>query len=369
MLTGQQQLMDPESMQSLENECRLCFDAGDASQQLIAPCQCSGTTKWVHRCCLNQWRHHGQATNAKAMSHCPTCAYEYKLYATFDVHETRRRKRKRIRRLMRDSIFAFVGSQAVILVVALILRQFDDKQVINQIFHSFNQHKWNIQHWASGFFSLDLLHYYSAAVVLICATVGVATLCYGLLSCCFPERFPWGARERRIRYGRQETCVDDCCYSCTCYDPVPVNDTCCCWACPCDTTGGVGLDCTCGSCEGEFIVVVLLVLLVILVFVGLFVVMFLISIWIQRGGQRYLRNMHLRDIAERFAVVDHMSETDIARADRSEMDQATLKSMMQSEINTTRSIVRVHGNPVDQDQLGHQGAQAELGADGAEGNG
>lgn len=33
--------------------CRICDYAGEAANQLISPCRCSGTSKFVHEQCLN----------------------------------------------------------------------------------------------------------------------------------------------------------------------------------------------------------------------------------------------------------------------------------------------------------------------------
>lgn len=35
--------------------CRICLDI-DELPNLISPCLCSGTSKWVHKKCLNRWR-------------------------------------------------------------------------------------------------------------------------------------------------------------------------------------------------------------------------------------------------------------------------------------------------------------------------
>lgn len=84
-----------------------------------------------------------------------------------------------------------------------------------------------------------------------------------------------------------------------------------------------------------------MILIVAIVFLGLFAAMFMVSIWIQRGGQRYLRNMHLRDIAERYAVVDHMDPADVSRLSGAQLDQSQLKSRMQAEIDSTRSYINL----------------------------
>ena len=58
---------DPE-----ERQCRICFDTNDP-ESLIAPCMCSGTQRWIHRACLNEWR--AQERVPRAFTHCPTCRF------------------------------------------------------------------------------------------------------------------------------------------------------------------------------------------------------------------------------------------------------------------------------------------------------
>ena len=55
-------------------ECRICFE--DASlNQVIAPCLCDGTSRYVHPECLNRWRN----MNHRAFFHCMECNFTYKL--------------------------------------------------------------------------------------------------------------------------------------------------------------------------------------------------------------------------------------------------------------------------------------------------
>eukprot|EP00913_Durusdinium_trenchii_P029504 g27656.t1 len=56
-------------------ECRLCL--GPADDELIAPCRCAGSVRWVHRGCLDRWRASGQ--NPRAFTHCCACGFRYKL--------------------------------------------------------------------------------------------------------------------------------------------------------------------------------------------------------------------------------------------------------------------------------------------------
>jgi len=55
--------------------CRICTDASSTvdTGELIAPCLCKGSIKFVHRHCLDQWR----CTGERAFSTCPTCKFNY----------------------------------------------------------------------------------------------------------------------------------------------------------------------------------------------------------------------------------------------------------------------------------------------------
>lgn len=47
---------------------------------MISPCQCRGTSKWIHLSCLNQWRMHSQ--NSKSFYRCDQCHYQYSFRRT-----------------------------------------------------------------------------------------------------------------------------------------------------------------------------------------------------------------------------------------------------------------------------------------------
>lgn len=54
--------------------CRICLEE-DKSWDMIAPCRCTGSSKYVHIVCLNEWR--ASATNQEAFNRCFTCNYTY----------------------------------------------------------------------------------------------------------------------------------------------------------------------------------------------------------------------------------------------------------------------------------------------------
>ena len=63
-------------------ECRICFE--DASlNELISPCLCDGTSRYVHILCLDQWRQ----TGGRAFIQCSECNFKYKLTYQFPVED------------------------------------------------------------------------------------------------------------------------------------------------------------------------------------------------------------------------------------------------------------------------------------------
>ena len=55
--------------------CRICLEE-DTIDNLINPCKCSGTSKYVHKQCLNEWRM--MSINSDNYKRCELCHYFYK---------------------------------------------------------------------------------------------------------------------------------------------------------------------------------------------------------------------------------------------------------------------------------------------------
>jgi len=58
------------------NECRICFEEESENNKLIHPCLCSGTSKYIHISCLNEWRYSN--VNRSSFYKCSECNYKYK---------------------------------------------------------------------------------------------------------------------------------------------------------------------------------------------------------------------------------------------------------------------------------------------------
>lgn len=57
--------------------CRICLENND--EELIFPCKCKGTHKYIHASCLDKWRHSN--VNSKNYKYCELCKYKYKYYS------------------------------------------------------------------------------------------------------------------------------------------------------------------------------------------------------------------------------------------------------------------------------------------------
>ena len=65
-------------------ECRICLDnETDEKGELIAPCVCAGSQKYIHRSCLNRWRD-GNIEN-EAYTNCEICKSPYIIKRDFPL--------------------------------------------------------------------------------------------------------------------------------------------------------------------------------------------------------------------------------------------------------------------------------------------
>jgi hypothetical protein len=90
--------------------CRICLDS-DVRNNLIAPCACAGTSRWVHRNCLDQWR----ATREDvAFKQCTECKKPYVL-----MSRTRESFKSNCQRYSRFSILFCQDMMAPLLLTSI----------------------------------------------------------------------------------------------------------------------------------------------------------------------------------------------------------------------------------------------------------
>ena len=284
--------------------CRICL-SDDDPDSMIAPCLCAGTSKWVHRDCLDEWRAQEQVPHA--FSQCPTCKFEYEIV---DRHEGRASRLMRFRCLMlRDTCALFLAIQLILALLALLLHWLDDGERIAMLYP---------HHWAERQSRLHLAigPYYCSAVVLSLALLGVLGI-YLKLTNQLPSPPPRPAARHRVDVACCPCCGERCCSGCTC-DPAVVYfcdcDPCCRLCCSsaqaCGECGGECGACDLGALGGEgatVLIPVLLVLLLVLAVIGLFYGAFLSMIVVQRTMQRHIHLLQMRSAAQRFVVVDRAS--------------------------------------------------------------
>jgi len=67
-------------MQQPQRLCRICYEEeGERDEELISPCSCSGSLKFVHASCMNQWRLLNM--NNENRTRCQLCMEEFRLTA------------------------------------------------------------------------------------------------------------------------------------------------------------------------------------------------------------------------------------------------------------------------------------------------
>ena len=60
-----------------EPTCRICFEPADKDNKIINPCLCTGTSKFVHEKCLQQWRDSADINTPDRRIECMECKYNY----------------------------------------------------------------------------------------------------------------------------------------------------------------------------------------------------------------------------------------------------------------------------------------------------
>ncbi|KAJ1394139.1 Zinc finger, RING-CH-type [Sesbania bispinosa] len=114
--------IDLEAGPSEQIQCRICLETD--GRDFIAPCKCKGTSKYVHRECLDHWR---AVKEGFAFAHCTTCKAPYHLR----VHVAADRKWRTLKFrffVTRDILFIFMAVQLVIASLAYLVYLIDGYQ-------------------------------------------------------------------------------------------------------------------------------------------------------------------------------------------------------------------------------------------------
>lgn len=140
-------------------QCRICLDNG--GEDLIAPCYCRGTQKYVHRSCLDNWR---STKEGFAFSHCTECRAVFILRA--NVPPDRWWLRLKFQLLVvRDHALIFVIVQLVVASLGMLVYRFYGEE-LREMF-GYEEHPY-------GFYSMAIL-----AIILVGLLYGffIAIIC------------------------------------------------------------------------------------------------------------------------------------------------------------------------------------------------
>ncbi|XP_061357208.1 uncharacterized protein LOC133301571 [Gastrolobium bilobum] len=142
-----------------QSQCRICLDIG--GEDLIAPCHCRGTQKFVHRSCLDNWR---STKEGFAFSHCTECRAVFILRA--NVPPDRWWLRLKFQFLVaRDHAFIFIIVQLVVAFLGVLVYKFYGDE-LREMF-GYEEHPY-------GFYTMAVL-----AIVLVGLLYGffIAIIC------------------------------------------------------------------------------------------------------------------------------------------------------------------------------------------------
>ncbi|CAN1813421.1 hypothetical protein LINPERHAP1_LOCUS26867 [Linum perenne] len=260
-------------------------------RDFIAPCKCKGTSKYVHRECLDHWR---AIREGFAFAHCTTCKAPYHLR----VHAAADRKWRTMKFrffVTRDIAFIFLTVQFVIASLAYLVYLIDSYQ-----------QSWIRRTWG---FENGISFYYICGALLFFALLG--------LSGCFITCY-----DRRVRNDLAQPCRElclCCCHPGMCAD-CHLPGTLCMWT-DCTTCfegcASAAGECGCLGGAGEaglpLLFIMALIVLGLFTVIGIFYSVLVATMVGQRIWQRHYHILAKRMLTKEYVVEDvdgEMMESD-----------------------------------------------------------
>ncbi|MCL7026116.1 hypothetical protein MKW94_015723, partial [Papaver nudicaule] len=99
-------------------QCRICLDI--EGEDLIAPCYCRGTQKYVHRSCLDNWR---STKEGFAFAHCTECRAVFVLRANMPPDRWWLRLKFQFL-VVRDHALIFIIVQLIVALLGMLVYKF-----------------------------------------------------------------------------------------------------------------------------------------------------------------------------------------------------------------------------------------------------
>lgn len=261
-------------------QCRICLESD--GRDFIAPCKCRGSSQFVHRACLDQWR---SIKEGFAFAHCTTCKMRYhiRVHAPLDAKWRTMKFRFFV---TRDALAITLFVQALTCCFGYFVYTMD----VNLLGGSMKR---------SSRFQSDITFYYLCGLIIFFFMAGV-------LGCIFT------CIDRRFRSDIGGPCRELC--TC-CFNPLIWGD------CHCCSPLCLYADCSlCGDCVGAttqclaagglgeatamiFLTVGVVALLVFAV-VGIFYSLVVAAVVAQRIWQRHYHILAKRLLTKEYVVED-----------------------------------------------------------------
>jgi len=294
-------------------ECWICFSGGPG---LIAPCQCDGSMKWVHRHCLDRWR--VDTSNPRNFTHCRHCGVAFQMVLqrppTWDEEELRERRRRFVRRTISNFLITATALQLALCLLAMAIRAVDQREWLVTFF-GLPQIEGTPPAVMGGLWNAVLHHkstYYLAAVILVLFCVGVTGVAVMCRRCC-------SSRSRNCSgvdcgsdpcqsycfFESCGQCSSDCCYFCgRCCEGTECPE-CECQPSFCSEFGCTG--CECGEELGPCAAILLAAIVVVIVafiIAGVLFALVAAVVWLQKVIVRYMQLTQLRTLTGEYVVRD-----------------------------------------------------------------
>lgn len=279
-------------------ECRLCFEAGDRPD-LIAPCWCSGTSKFVHRKCLNRWRSANH--NPRAFTHCSECHFEYEITFVHNPDEKTILRKVRLR-VARDIFLVFLLNQTLVFVLGLIVRLFDPNESMVDVIGLRQVPGQDQPHGLINAIQYHYVTYYICGLGVELFLVGLTVICLRCTNSADQGRnSPWSPNYIGYYFGGSSLYAPensfDCC--CCCFDECQCRP-------PSESVGSCDPKCE-GAGDGgcaPVLLALLIVVVFVVIFLGVMELAFLITLFIQRTIHLHYKLVEKSTMACEYQVVD-----------------------------------------------------------------
>jgi len=299
-----------------ERTCRICLqddadeDYDNQKDPMIAPCRCRGTSKWVHRSCLDRWRVH---QHSRAFSNCTECGFEYRMQVPHHLRKGVKRHWNRCKFyafVSRDVLLATFLLQAFIGLLAWMAYALDpERTLVSYVNDDCLVDADTVSFWCNYTLSL----YYLCGLLLLLILLGlVGSMILCCTGCSFESSLllllsPMSYDNNRQGQDNPSCCQVCCdCRGCNCGDCRGCNDCCNCvgrGCCDCCRNCG---DCNC-NCDGDgamVLLVLLIIFAVVLATIGLIMGVILTVIFCQRVVQRHIFLLQKKQLVGEFIVMD-----------------------------------------------------------------